>query len=67
MLPTWEERSESAGAHSVHVLGDRTTVVKIFTRACLPILYHGDCFSANAFRVPVSERLVSADTALLSI
>lgn len=58
---------ESAGARSVHVLGDRPTVVKIFTRSCLPILYYGDRFSANAFRVPVSEQLISADTALLHL
>lgn len=67
MLPTWEEQSQSAGARSVHVLGDRPIVVKIFTRSCLPILYYGDRFSANAFRVPVSEQLISADTALLHL
>lgn len=57
----------SARAHLVHLLGDRPTVVKIFTRSCLLILYRGDCFSANAFRVPVSEQLLSTDTALLDL
>jgi len=57
----------SARAHSVLVLGDRPTAVKVFRRSCLPILCHGDCFSADAFRVPVSERLVSADTARLHV
>lgn len=55
---------QSARAHSVHVLRDRPTVVKIFTRSCL-LLYHSDCFSADASRVLVSEWLLSADTTVL--
>lgn len=39
------------------VLGDRPTLVKIFTRSCIPILYHSDHCSANASRVPLSQYL----------
>lgn len=39
------------------VLGDRPTLVKIFTRSCIPILYLSDHCSANASRVPLSQHL----------
>lgn len=50
-------QSESAEARSMCVLGDRPTLVKIFTRSCIPILYHSDHCSANASRVPLSHHL----------
>lgn len=54
----------SAGALSLLVFGGSPAAFKIFTRSPLRILYYGDCFSVNAFRVPVSELQVSADAAL---
>lgn len=54
----------SAGALSLLVLGGSPVAFKIFTRSSLWILYYGDCFSVNAFRVPISELQISADAAL---